>query len=406
MDQTFSRETRLLFRVALAIFTVTVAIGIVNGFHFIQLSRAVILTHVHAGTLGWITLVATGAALWLYSEGGDRLRSHARRVAIGMAVAVPLYIAAFLSGNLLARAIFGVPVLLLILGVAIFLWRGRNAGLSVPRLGVLLAFITLIVGSTLGVLVQIELAANNTFLPNGAIGGHASAQVGGYLVLFALSAIEWRLRGTDDYGWAGRIQVLLLFIGGLLLAVGVLLNIQPLLGSFIPLDLVALGIFLARLGPSIIRARWTEAGGSRQYAIAAPWAVVNIVLTIWFLVLFIGAKGDFSRINTGILTAADHAIFLGVMTNMAFGLMHDFAADRPQVWPWAENVIFWVLNIALAGFVVSLISQAQWAEKFFTPFQGAAILVGIVAFSLRLRTTPDSLTGDRHLRFVPPAAMP
>jgi len=69
MDQTYSRETRLLFRVALAIFTVTVAIGIFNGFHFIQLSRAVILTHVHAGTLGWITLVATGAALWLYSEG-------------------------------------------------------------------------------------------------------------------------------------------------------------------------------------------------------------------------------------------------------------------------------------------------------------------------------------------------
>ncbi len=307
-----------------------------------------------------------------------------------MAVAVPLYIAAFLSGNLPARAIFGVPVLLLILGVAGFLLRGSTAGLSVPRLGVLLAFITLIVGSTLGVLVQIELAANNTFLPTGAIGGHASAQVGGYLVLFALSAIEWRLRGTADYGWAGRIQVLLLFIGGLLLAAGVLLNIQPLLGSFIPLDLVALGIFLVRLGPSIIHARWTEAGGSRQYAIAAPWAVVNIFLTIWFLILFIGAQGDFSRINTGILTAADHSIFLGVMTNMAFGLMHDFAADRPQIWPWAENVIFWVLNIALAGFVVSLISQAQWAEKFFTPFQGAAILVGIVAFSLRLSATPES----------------
>jgi hypothetical protein len=43
-----------------------------------------------------------------------------------------------------------------------------------------------------------------------------------------------------------------------------------------------------------------------------------------------------------------------------------------------------MLNIALAGFVLSLITQQQWAEKFFTPFQGLAILVGIVAFSLRL----------------------
>lgn len=382
--RTFSEETRLLFRVALAIFTVTVLIGIFNGFHFINLSRAVLLTHVHAGTLGWITLVATGAAFWLYADAGSRLKSHARGVAIGLSVAVPVYVAAFLSGNLPARAIFGVPVLLLIVGIAAFLFRGRGAGLSVPRLGVLLAFVTLIVGSTLGVLVQIELAASHTFLPEGAIGGHASAQVGGYLVLFALSAIEWRLRGADDFGWPGRIQVLLLFLGGLLLAVGILFNVQPLLGSFIPLDLIALAIFLVRVGARVASARWLEPGSSRLYAIAVPWAVVNLLLTVWVVAQFIGANGDFSKVNRGLLVGADHAIFLGVMTNMAFGLMYDFAKDRPQVWPWAEQVIFWVLNIALAGFVLSLITQQQWAEKFFTPFQGLAILVGIVAFSLRL----------------------
>src|SRR5438874_10104108 len=122
--RTFDAETRLLFRVALAIFTVTVLIGMFNGFHFIQLSRAMLLTHVHAGTLGWITLVATGAAFWLYADAGSRLRGHARGVTRGMAIVVPLYVAAFLSGNLVARAIFGVPVLLLIVGVVAFLLRG------------------------------------------------------------------------------------------------------------------------------------------------------------------------------------------------------------------------------------------------------------------------------------------
>src|SRR5260370_18801473 len=107
--RTFAAETRLLFRVALAIFTVTVVIGILNGFHFVQLSRAVLLTHVHAGTLGWITLVATGAAFWLYADGGSALKGNARGVAIGMSVAVPRYIAAFFRGNLPARAGFGVP---------------------------------------------------------------------------------------------------------------------------------------------------------------------------------------------------------------------------------------------------------------------------------------------------------
>ena len=98
--RTFSEETRLLFRVALAIFTATVLIGIFNGFHFVDLPRAVLLTHVHAGTLGWITLVATGAALWLYADAGSRLEGHAHGVAIGMSVAVPVYVVAFLTGYL------------------------------------------------------------------------------------------------------------------------------------------------------------------------------------------------------------------------------------------------------------------------------------------------------------------
>src|SRR5438445_6971591 len=139
--RSFAAETSLLFRVALAIFTVTVLIGILNGFHFVQLSRAVLLTHVHAGTLGWITLVATGASFWLYADGGSRLKGLARGVAIGMSVAVPVYVAAFLSGNLAARAIFGVPVLLLIVGIAIFLIRCSSVGRCVTRLCVLFAFV-------------------------------------------------------------------------------------------------------------------------------------------------------------------------------------------------------------------------------------------------------------------------
>ena len=173
-------------------------------------------------------------------------------------------------------------------------------------------------------------------------------------------------------------------------------DMNPTLRGFLIILLIALAIFLVRIGPRIASARWLEPGSSRHYAIAAPWAVVNLLLTVWFIALFISANGDFSKVNTGILTGADHAIFLGVMTNMAFGLMHDFAKDRPQAWPWAEQVIFWMLNIALAGFVLSLITQAQWAEKFFTPFQGLALLIGIVAFSLRLSgeaERPMGLTG-------------
>jgi hypothetical protein len=395
LPQRWNRETRLLFRLALAIFTVTVAIGIFNGFHFIQLSRAVLLTHVHAGTLGWITLVAIAGALWLYSGADVDLDRHARGVAVAMAIAVPLYVAAFLTGNYVLRAVFGVPVLLLIVGVVVLLLRGiGSAGVSVPRIGVLLSFITLIIGSTLGVLVQIQYATAGTFLPEAAIGGHASAQVGGYLILFTLSAIEWRLRGADRgsalFFWSGVVQVTMLFLGGLLLAIGILFGIQPLLGSFIPLDVIALLIFVARMAPRVVGARWLEPTSSRHYAIAVPWIILSLVLIIAVVVSAI-TQGSFEKVDFKFLVAADHAIFIGAMVNMGFALIHDFTPTQRHIWPWTENVVFWVMNAALIGFVTTLLTHAETGEKFFVPFQGLAILVGIVAFSIRLAAPSPEL---------------
>ena len=82
------------------------------------------------------------------------------------------------------------------------------------------------------------------------------------------------MRGNSGFGWGGRLQAIFLFLGGVFLAIGVLYNIQPLLGIFIPLDIIALVIFLVRLGRPVIGARWLEADSSRHYAIGVPWIAV------------------------------------------------------------------------------------------------------------------------------------
>jgi hypothetical protein len=377
-------ETRFLFRVAPLIFVVTVGIGIFNGFHFVELSRAVLLTHVHAGTLGWITIGAFATAFWLVSGSGSGGGQTARWIAIAMTVAVPLYVLAFAVNNFVLRAVFGTPVLVIILVMVAYLIGAiRRTGMSVPALGFILAFTVLVIGSTIGVLYQIQLAAKNVFLPENAIAGHAAAQVGGYLVLFSLSAIEWRLRGATKLGIAGGAQVILLFLGGILVAAGALFNILPLLAIFIPLDIIALVIFLIRIARSALGARWLEASSSRHYAIAVPWVVLNLAVTIYAISIGI-TKNDFGAIPAGLFISADHAIFIGVITNLVFGMMQDFTAGSSRFWPWAEHVVFWVMNLALVGFVITLLAQVQAGEKFFVPFQGLAILVGIVAYSVRL----------------------
>jgi hypothetical protein len=387
ISSSWTWETRFLFRVALVIFTVTVAIGLFNGFQFIELSRAVLLTHVHAGTLGFITLSAFAAAFWLYAGPGGTMDGHARGVAIAMAVAVPLYVLAFLTGNFVLRAIFGTPVLLIIVGMVVFLIRNMGTGRSTPRLGVLLGFTVLVIGSTIGVLIQIEDAANNKFLPDSAVAGHAAAQVFGYLVLVSLSLIDWRLKGTSKLTWPGGIQVVLYFMAGLLVAIGALLNILPLLGTFIPLSIIATTIFLVRVGGRVVTTNWMEASSRRHYAIAVPWVIVNIVVTIIAVVIII-SKGSTGDAPFNLFIAADHAIFIGVMVNMVFALIQDFTPDQRHIAPWTEDVVFWVINLALIGFVTTLLLNQSAGEKFFVPFQGAAILVGIVVYSMRLAAPP------------------
>jgi hypothetical protein len=388
-DRSAPQATIVLLRIGLVVFTVTVGIGIFNGFHLVQLSRAVLLTHVHAGTLGWITISAFAAAFWLFHPGiraGDRAP---RMMALAFGFWVVCYVAAFLSGNFLARAIFGVPVLGMIIAVVIRLvgW-GRTAGMTTPRLGMILALSVLVIGSTIGVLYQIQLAASNVFLPDTAISGHAAAQVAGYLILFALSLIDWRLAGTDRVGWGGGIQVVLLAVAGVLVAAGALFNILPLLGAFIPLLIIAIVIFLVRVGPRVLSVPWLAPSSARHYAIAVPWMIVDVVLTILALrVIIAGGEPPF-----GLFTAADHAIFLGVMTNCIFGMIQDATADRRSFLPWTEHVVFWVMNLALAGFVVTLITGSQDLEKVFTPFQGLAILLAIVVYSVRLAGTRSAST--------------
>jgi hypothetical protein len=65
----FRSEIKLLLQAGLLIFTFTVGVGILNGLDVIDFSRPMLMAHVHAGTLGWITLGFIAACLWIFSEG-------------------------------------------------------------------------------------------------------------------------------------------------------------------------------------------------------------------------------------------------------------------------------------------------------------------------------------------------
>ncbi len=87
------------------------------------------------------------------------------------------------------------------------------------------------------------------------------------------------------------------------------------------------------------------------------------------------------------------------MTNMLFGAIVVLTADRPRAWPWADQLVFWGLNIGVVGFVaVLLIAGSGEGAKPFThpvsfiaPIMGLAALLGIATFSMRLSNAPAAV---------------
>jgi hypothetical protein len=401
----YPAATRSAFQYGLVIFTLTALLGLANATQlFGALDRNTLLTHLHSGTLGWITMGVIGLSIWLFGADG---KNTAIRVS---AASTAAYVLAFWSGNFYARGIFGVTEL----AVVYYWWwfvvsRGMAEGfgrLDIPKLSVIFGLTTLAIGSTLGVIVQVILATGGT-VPQSPdlVGAHASAQTGGYLVLVAAGFIEWQLTGGGRRTTAGLVQIGLLFVSGLLLAFSLLLSAQlgPTLSQALPgiatiLSLIGAVVVAVRLGSAALGVSW-GAGAKRHLAMAVGFLVVAKILEAILVQQFIAAQGDINKVSIGLLHALDHSYFVGLMTNMAFGAILVLTADRPRAWPWADQLIFWGLNIGAVGFVAVLIvaGSGEGAKpfthpvSFIAPIMGLAALLGIATFSIRLSNAPATM---------------
>jgi len=386
----YAAEIRTIYQAALLIFTITVVIGILNGLDLVDFGTNAILTHVHAGTLGWLTLGVIATTLWVFSDDGGAPVGigFTRALAWLAAISFVVYVIAFYSGNLPARAIGALPVLTTILLFLGWVWTALGRGpRSLPRVGIVVAIFMLLLGGTIGTLLQIQLATDTQIFPSDGdvVGGHAVAMVFSYLILFGMVVAEWRLVGgtPGHLPRGGIMQVSFLVLAGLVSIVALLFNLQPLLPITILLEVGAVVTFLVRLGGPIMRLPWGVASGARQFGASAIFIVIDIVLVIVTIAIFISVEGDIDRFPVGVIIATDHATFIGVMTNALFALLLTATQRDSGSRPLAQ-VTFWGLNIGLVGFIVGLLAEIQVLKQIFTPIMGISILVAIAVFVVEL----------------------
>jgi hypothetical protein len=152
------------------------------------------------------------------------------------------------------------------------------------------------------------------------------------------------------------------------------------------------------------------ATGTRHIAISVAFLVLAVILQAILVQQFIAAQGDISKVSIGLLHALDHSYFIGVMTNVIFGAILVTSSNTPttlsklpvtpRVWPWADHLIFWGLNIGAAAFIAVLIivGSGEGAKpfthpvSFVAPIMGLAALLGIATHLMRLMGAPAALS--------------
>lgn len=380
-------RARSLYVIAMAVFVITVSVGILNGLKLVEFDRAQLLTHVHAGTLGWITIGVLATALWMLSGPAERVGSSVLRAIVWAAVVtIPILVGAFATGDLTLRAIFSWPVFVVTLGMVWWaIGATRREGLTLPRLGMVLALITLFLGSAIGVILASQQALQMDIISAAAIGGHVSAQLVGYLVLFAMAVTEWRLRPDASLSRWGIAQYVIPFIGAVIGIFGATAGSNEALGAVILFELVGVAIYTIRLAPQILGVPWLRAEPARHFAIAVPFLIADL----GFLIVLIygvvsGTYADFLAIPIWLVFAFDHAMFVGVVSNVLFGLVQVATWEQRRVGRWADHVVFWGMNAGMLGFVVSLALEQRDLERIFAPVMGVSILVGIVVYAWRI----------------------
>ena len=387
-------QIRFMLQSALLIFAYTVVIGILNGTDIVDFSHKTLLTHVHTGTLGWITMSVFAAALWLFggTVGAGWRDSFARFLPATTVVAVIAYNIAFLATLGTARPLMGTLMMVVVVGWVVWIFdAARSTVLSVPRLGILAAVTTLTFGGILGVLLGVMIATGNEILPGDAYASHPATMVIGFLIPVGMALAEWNIRPElleTKATRAGWLQIGLPFIGGICVTLGLLANSPPLISLSLPFELIGVGIFVKRLWPGLGR---VDVAGAKPSFLAAPtvlWLVLNLVMFLYLIVRF---QGDFDDVRPGLILALDHMMFIGVMSNSLFAQVR---AAAPGAKPAAVRVLVYAMNVGLAGFILGLLADTALLKQLFTPVMGLGILHGIALFTMAFRKPEaEAVTG-------------
>lgn len=399
---------RVTFTAALLLFVTTIVVGILNGIDVYEPDHDTLISHVHAGTLGWITLGVGGVALMMFSR--DRQLSadeiaRGKTMAWALTGAIALYVAAFFAGDhvpwdRIQRPIVGTLLLLVVIWFLEWLLaRNRTFdGPGVARLGLILAWISLLVGAVFGIVLGIftsqgEVPGLSDDTATAIADAHPPAMVIGFLILASMATIEWLLAG-DRWSRSGTVQMWLLFSAGIIVNIGFVSGLEEeLLGPANVLMIVGVVMLVVRFRSEMAPAGWSGSGTGVYPRLSILFLIVYLVLGTILIARVVSGVMDFDALTDsefGLVLSFDHVMFIGVMTNLMFGVLASRLHGSSL--RTVDRILLWGVNVGIVGFAVGLMTVTAAVKQTFTPIMGTALLIGIAAYVTALNRAEETGT--------------
>jgi len=391
-------QLKVIFIGSGLLFLVNIYFGFANTLTVGEIERQQVLIHLHAGSIGWITLSAIGLGIWVVTNSRDVTPAYERGVrflgwaaVIIFALYIPNFWLAFLPGDVAITTflpIFGSLAVLVLWSAAAFTLAQlrRQSPLTTVQLLVAGGLLVASIGATVGVLLGLERVIGS-FLPMAGedrTGAHAGA-MDTYLFLVATGCIEWMVRPTDTqrWSWAGVVQAAAWTFGAAMVPVAFFLNALPVLLPIYGIALLlGLVVFAVRIG-------WRALGLGPLASGVRPWAFFGTVWLTVFMGLFLYAvgTGDFDALPDWFGAAFVHAGFVGMMTNLLLGVQSARTQESASTLRWAEPLAMWTINLGLLVFIGL---EILFGIRTGAALMGIGVLGGVLTMQVRLWTSRSS----------------
>jgi hypothetical protein len=406
-----ARAERILLLGALAMLLLSAALGDSAGAGGPGGTGQALIAHVHAGSLGWLTLAVLAVALRMAR---DRDRSDDRpeqpagaspgagagvgggQLGIGISwltvVTVLVFVVATAERSSRAEAWLGAAALLAILG-----FLGWLAALSrrvrirwaVPQFGMAGALSVLVAGTIIGAMSAGDSATGNATGAASLASAHSAVLVVPFVVLAATSVLEWAVprsaHGNPPVTTAGLVQVGSLVLAAAAMLAGVLGGSLTLVEANIPLELGGIAIFLVRVGPLLLTAGWTTA--SRIWMVTSTVSLAVDVGLFAHVVFEIGTRRYVSidLVPRWLLFTVDHVTFVAVGTTALFAAIAAMAAQAGEGdrWPRTDAPAAAGLVLGLAGMAAGIGAGSAAVEGAAATLLGISVLAAAVTAAVR-----------------------